>query len=217
MPSFAMSHAQYRKAINACIAAVILVAVGQQFFHIDSWLVATILALATALALGLRFYSTSEDEQQRLVEPSQAEVAPAEVLEHLPAIIHGRSVPTIWSKSDYADLVALYVANLPIAAHSELMAERIIADQVLSRLLSNRTIHQKVPQSERIRQMLLDEFAGYDSPWMKEVPIGAVKLRIRGNFVELHIVPTRKQAARDEIAQSRKIFPDLSVARSISH
>lgn len=215
MPSFPMSPAQYRKAINACIAAVMLVAVGQQFFHIDSWLVATILALATALALGLRFCSTPEAKHPRLAESSQEEAAHAEI-DHLPAIIRGRSVPSVWSKSDHADLAALY-AHLQIAANSGLAAERDIADQLLSRLLSHRTIHQKIPQSERIRQILLDEFAGYENPWMKEVPIGAVKLRIRGNFVELHIVPTRKHTAREETAQSRKFFPDLSIARSIAH
>ncbi|MBB4391778.1 hypothetical protein [Bradyrhizobium sp. ERR14] len=218
MPKFSMSHAHYRKAINACIAAVILVAVGQQFFHIDSWLVAVILASATALALGLRFFcSTSDNHQPTRVESSLEDKEAADVLKQLPAIIRSRSLATVWPKSDYTDLMALYVANLQVAASSELAAERDIADQLLSRLLSHRTIHQKIPQSERIRQVLLDEFAGYENPWMKDVPIGAVHLRIRGNFVELHVVPTRKQSAREEIAQSRKIFPDLSMARSVAH
>jgi hypothetical protein len=204
--SFPISEVRYRTTINICIAAALFVSVVQQFIAIDKWVIWLTLALAAGAALFLRFFGYfPQNCEGKQPAPETTSVQPrSETRVALPVLASPRQPPVLWSKAS-SPWPAFY-------AHLDGEFEIEIAHQLLSHLLLHRSFHQKIPQTERIKQQLLEEFSGHDNPWMMDVPIGSVSLRIRGNLVELHVIPARKQATRE--MQSTKLSTDFLAART---
>jgi hypothetical protein len=217
MRSFPITQAHYRTGINACIAAVLFVSLAPQFVHINSWVVAAVLVLAVGPALALRFFSNILDNRQD-DDTGDGDLA-VQRLRH-PATIPPRPTPVLWYRHGPVGYIIANSQARPagfVDAVYESPSDLEIANQLLTHLLVHRPIHQKIPQTERIRSLLLEGFAGSENPWMMDVAIGSVNLRIRGSVVELHVLPIRKQAVREPQTHDRSIFTDFGPSRSMAH
>lgn len=195
LKSFPITEANYRAAINVCIGVAIVASIAPQFMQVKNWLIWVILVASAGIALALRFScDLSKGSDGQGYEPDAER-------DLLPVIVPFHPPVTMSSKASSLRPVAYLV--------HQSYSDREIAHYLLNHLLTSRAIHHKIPQTERIKQQLLDEFAGHENPWMVDVPIGSINLRIRGNFVDIHVLPVRKQGIRDPHA------PRASVSRVV--
>jgi hypothetical protein len=214
MKPFPITRAKYRNAVNYCIAAVVLVSVAPQFVHVSGLLAAAVLTVATGAALALRFFTNIAEDHPR--HDHDGGDFKAEGL-RLPVVVRPRPVVS-WQKSvlGYHIIQGAYLVR-----PTDLLAgDPQSTNHFIANLLMQKSAHHKIPQTERMKLFLLNEFAGSESnPWIMEVPIGSVNLRIRGDMVELHVVPVRKQAARETEPEVRSFLQDYVQSRtnSIAH
>lgn len=184
-----------RRMINVClVAAVILVLVPQVWPRVE--IVTGPLAILCAVIAVLIYLCGSRDVGAQERKALNTESAQDDKLHHSP----GSSVEPVishWSTH--------------YAPHFK---EHEIGAVLFSYLLANKSVHAKVPQTEKLRQLLegpVDEGENEDDV---EVTIGFVTIRLRGDDTELQVTPKKLglsaiQSHKTEVLRDSRLGPLL--------